>query len=446
MNKFLKNNYWLIIVFIISLICLYLGFNYSYSDPLDNYGFAKAIAKGEIPYLDFNLITTPLYAFITSLGLHIYDNFLTFLIEQAILITACYYFVYQLYGKKSIILYLVTIILQYINIGATYNFMCFFIMILLIYMENKHQDKDYLIGIFIALAILSKQTVGLFLMLPSIFFYYKDIKKLKKRFIGFSIPCFIFLIYLIVNKCLYQFFDLCLFGMLDFTTKNAASESYYLILTLIMFCIMIFLMLRHKENKDIYYLISGVLFAIPICDKFHFSLFNNCFIIAILPYIKINENVIFSILFPSSIIISIIIFSMWPVKVVFTKDFNHFQFFIHTENEYYKIKKIHKFIDKYKDKNLIILGYESIRYNIINDNKIDQFFILNDGNYGYNGTDKMIDRIKKMHNYTFIVSLDDYNRQGKTDQFSKKIVKYVINNTKQIAYNKKLNYAVYYKE
>ena len=71
-------------------------------------------------------------------------------------------------------------------------------MIVLILLEDKYKDKDYLIGVVIALAILSKQTVGVLLIIPSLVYYFKDKKKLLKRFIGLLIPSIIFVIYLFV--------------------------------------------------------------------------------------------------------------------------------------------------------------------------------------------------------------------------------------------------------
>ena len=294
MKRILKNNGYLLIVFIIFFIFLYfINFQNNFKDSLINYAFAKAIVEGEIPYLDFNLISTPLFTFVTSIGLFICNNYLTFLIEQTLLLTICYYLLHRLFGRKSILFLLIAPLTYCANIMPTYNFMCFFMIIVIIYMENNHSDKDYLIGILIALALFSKQTVGFFTIFPSIIFYHNNLDKLKKRFVGFLIPCIIFLLYLILNKALYEFFDLCLFGMVDFLNYNGFKrgliKEYIELRCLILFCVCTFIMLyllkKNKRDINLLYLLNGVLFLFPLFDLNHLAYFLNCFVVAILPYI-----------------------------------------------------------------------------------------------------------------------------------------------------------------
>ena len=95
--------------------------------------------------------------------------------------------------------------------------------------------------------------------------------------------------------------------------------------------------------------------------------------------------------------------------------------------------------------NNIILSYSSLPYKIYNDLDIDYFDILYYGNYGYDGTNKMIKKIKKIHKCYFIVSMDDFNSKLIDSQFNKDIVKYVIDNCEKVETNKKLNFVVYYK-
>ena len=59
-----------IILFIIFFI-FFLFFSTGDADVIWNYGFSHAIRIGEIPYKDFNMIITPLYPAIMSIGLFI---------------------------------------------------------------------------------------------------------------------------------------------------------------------------------------------------------------------------------------------------------------------------------------------------------------------------------------------------------------------------------------
>lgn len=454
MGKFIKKYWWVGIVFLSSFICLYLlGFSHNYGDPINNYAFSYAITRGEVPYLDFNIISTPLYAFVMTPFLFLANNYITFLLEQSLLVTIAFVLLYKLFGLKSLLLLFPTVITRYANIIGTYNFMCFLIMILIIYMEQKHKNKDYLIGALIALAIFSKQTVGIFFIIPSIIFYHKDLKKLQKRFIGFLIPCFIFLIYFLINKCLGEFLDICLFGLFDFFNNNGiGSKNVYLkyfILSLVAVFLIGFMLFKHKKDINLYYLICGFFFAFPLFDSAHFAMFFNCLVIAFMPYIKISDKIIkrFSIIF--FIISSVILYNAYSsigLDLVFTKKLKHFEYFIHDKKEYELTLGMDNFIDKYKDNKMVILGYFAIKYKIYNDLDITSFDILNQGNYGYNGSNKMIDKIKKMHNCYFIVSLKDLNNDFKMFQFDKKIANYVIDNYKKIDESKKYNLAVYYKD
>lgn len=168
-----------ILIYFSFCFCIYefFGFSNTYGDSLNNYVFSHAIVQGEIPYLDFNIISTPLYAFVMSLGLFFFDNYFMFVIEQSILVTIMFYFLFELYGKKTYLLLLCICLFCFLGINATYNFMALFMLVIILYLEKKYPDKDYLIGFVIGCAILSKHTFGLFLIFPSIIYYFRDLKK-----------------------------------------------------------------------------------------------------------------------------------------------------------------------------------------------------------------------------------------------------------------------------
>ena len=122
--KYFKKYYKYYLCFLIFFFAL-LFFGYNNTDNIWNYGMAHAIHMGEIPYLDFNIITTPLYAFYMSFFLLFYDSYLTFLIGQSLLGVLCYYFVDKMIHKK--VLFLIPIIgfgLFYLFF-PNYNFLVF---------------------------------------------------------------------------------------------------------------------------------------------------------------------------------------------------------------------------------------------------------------------------------------------------------------------------------
>ena len=445
--KFLKKNWWYLLVFIFIFCCLnFFGFNHNYGDPTNNYGFSYAIARGQIPYLDFNTVSTPLYAFYCAIFLLIYNNYVTFLLAQALLVTVTFYFLYQMFGKKASLFLVLMAVFTYSNIIGTYNYMCFFMMVVLVYLEKKYPNKDYLIGACIALSCLAKQTIGPFLIIPSIIFYHKDLKKLLRRFIGFLIPCIIFLIYLLVTGAFLPFLDLCFFGLFDFFNNNGVGGGqvhiWPFIFTLLSIVFSLILIIRHRKDIQNYYLFFGFLFAVPLFDFTHYAMYANCLLIMVLPYIQLPEKYLVSLSFAIFIPTCILLFIMWPVDFVFTSDANHFNYNLHDKKVYQNLMKYDKYIDQYED--AIVVGYYSMYYDIINDRDLSYFDVLYYGNFGYNGTEKMINHIKDMHDQYFVVSFEDYKSDYEYSQFAKEVAHWIVSNCEEV--DTKYAFVVYYKE
>ena len=428
--KKLKSLYKYLIIFLASLFsCCILNCMHNYSDPIYNYFTSHAILFGKVPYLDYNLITTPLYAFYTSILLHVYDDFSMFLVSQSILVAVSFYLIYNLYGKKSYILLLITSMIGYCNLTGTYNYMCFFMMVVLVYLEKKYSNKDYLIGFVIALAVLSKHTVGIFLIIPSLIFYYKDKKKLFKRLVGFIIPIIIFIIYLFVTGSMNDFINLCILGLFDFANHNGATSGkinyLFVILTFIFMIISIIIIIKNKKNICNYYLFFGLFFTVPLFDYFHFSMYLNCISIMLIPYIKINEKLLSRVCIISSLFIAVFIM-IWYINhdITISKN-NHYKYTLNFKDDYKQKLKIIKFINKFE--NPIYIGYSSPYYITTNDLEIIPYLtIYCYGNYGYDGIKNTINRINNIHNRIFIVSMEDYNNKYKYSQFPKELAKYII--------------------
>ena len=394
MTKFIKENYHylLLFIFIFLTYTLFL-FQHNYGDPISNYGFSYAIVKGLIPYKDFNIITTPLYAYIMSIGLFFWNNYTMFLLEQSLIVTIMFYLLNKIYGKKTYILLFVIACFSFLGINATYNFFTFFMMIILLFLENKYKDKDYLIGIVLGLIILSKHTVGIFFIIPSIIYYFKRKDKLLKRFTTTSIVIIIFTIYLILSNSLKQFIDLCLLGLIDFSSNNIHVYNKFFYTTIILFIISLIITIKRKDITD-YYLLFSIAFVIPLFDICHFSIYVLCITLQILPYIKKYEKYIGIVAFTISILIAINnYYSMLKFSPVLNKDIKHFNYLYNTKYYYKALNKYFSTFDQYE--NAIILSYTKMQYDISRDNKIDYFDVPLYGNYGYNGSKKIIKEIEK---------------------------------------------------
>ena len=192
-------------------------------DEIWNYGFAHNIYSGLIPYKDFNMVLTPFYPFLMSLPFHIFgSNMLVFHIENAIILTILVYLITKLISKNYFIIGLFLFFPLSITFPS-YNVFLFFLLVCILCLE-KYQKSDYLIGFLLALSVLTKQSVGLFLLLPSLFYLTKK-DKLLKRIVGFIIPITIFILTLLLTHSfssfflfLYFFFFRCFFYY--FSCKN----------------------------------------------------------------------------------------------------------------------------------------------------------------------------------------------------------------------------------
>ena len=423
-----------IILFII-FFSFFLFFSSGDADVIWNYGFSHAIRIGEIPYKDFNMIITPLYSFIMSIGLFIKDSWFIFLMEQSILLLLLIFLLDKLLDKK--IYFLLLLMLSSYMIYPSYNFFCLLLIVLLLYLE-KNNKSDYLIGFILSLLFLTKQSIGVFLFIMVLISSF-DFDKIKKRIIGFIPMIIVFFIYLLITKSFDLFIDFCFLGMFDFS----GNSSFDILSSLYVIPVFIYLIYKIKSNyKDItiYYLIGSFSFVIPICDFNHVSYLLFIFMLILL----INHNISYSILFKVIYYLAFVLIICLNYFVLHIDRIKNYKFYNYNHFDYYyEDSYTNNYIDKisndYKKRdNNYMFTSDSMLFNIITDKKINYFSINNYGNYGYDGINKMKDRIDNMHDVYFYLN-DFFNRQSATE-----INEYIIENS-QFKYEI-MGSKVYYKE
>lgn len=305
--KWIKSNYFNILLFII--ICLIIS-PVILSKPLNNldevwiYNFAKNIADGLVPYRDFNLVITPLIAFIGGLFLKILGNELIIMRILAILLISFIFFMtYQILNKLKInkyynfaILFLLFLLLkEYICID--YNFAILAIILILIYLsfnESFFYSKKgkFIIGILCGLCISLKQSTGSIVAFISVFYPILFIKNkldlknyIKNAFIqiiGILIPVLFLLIYLLINHATWDFIDYTILGIKTFTnsipyTRLLTSSNLAIKclskLTPIFILLIPFWLWKKKATKlygFYFYSLSSLVVIFPISDNIHF--------------------------------------------------------------------------------------------------------------------------------------------------------------------------------
>ena len=399
----------ILFIIIFSIVFIYNFFISSvFSDEIWNYGVAYNISKGMIPYRDFNLVTTPLYPMMASTFIKIFGNFLySFHIFNSIIVTIIIIISYKKLGKNCFLV--IPFIL--LNSYPSYNILCvLFIFILFLLVDYNFKYRDALIGILIGCMFLTKQTVGICLFVPMI--YYS--KSRLKSFISFMIPIFLFIIYLLWNSGLYKFLDYCFWGLFDFGNSN--SILIYLPFEIIVVFILCYKLFCSKfcDEKYFYVLMFQVI-TIPILDDYHF-------IVGFIPclYLFLESITFVTYRFKYYLIM------IWFLCVFSSIKLNHYHelHYILDKNSYLYGRNVPTYVEK----SLYKIG------NYINDNKDDfdyvYFFSANaywvklninypitkydmicNGNIGYKGDFKYIDEVNNYcssHRCMFVLYKYEY--------------------------------------
>lgn len=421
MKKYLK------VIIFIGLISLTVGYTYYVrpvvDDELFNFGFAKSILEGLIPYKDFNMIIPPLFNYLLVPILSIFGKkLIVYHFVIATFITTITFLSYKKIGKCAIILYLLLLIYPYTG----YNMFCMFLLFIVLNLrENKY--SSFIEAILISCMFLSKQTLGL-LVIPSIIYS----KNKKKTILIYLTSIFLFLLYLIINNNIYQFFDYCLFGMFDFANKNGTGISFLFIVECLLIIILLLFAIKTKQ-KDIWFILVFQIITFPIVDYFHFMI---SFIPVVYLYLKIFHKNITIFILGTTAVLSFLI-SLNYMIIAPDKDFlYHYNVdnfmkgrvtFRLTSSYVFQVKEL---IDEYKGYRPYILGNFSYLIKLNNNMKINKYDIINNGNLGYNGEAKYlkeIDEYCKKQKCIFIIC-DEEVITDKTIQTNREILKYVQGN------------------
>ena len=441
----------LIFIFITTFLIYWIfGFFLVYEDTIPSYGFSYAIANGEIPYRDFNIISTPLYSFLMSIGLFIYDDFLTIIIESGIIYILIIFLLYKLFKDK--LLYIMPLFIIFFLLKTfipTYNLLLILLLLIILLLE-KNNKSDFIIGLLLGLLILTKHSIGLIIAFISLLLVIKDKKRLFKRLSGLIIPCLIFILYLLLTNSISQFIDLCILGMFDFANHNNYINKTSLILIIIIFLLNIILLIKYKNKdpKELIYSLGCISFIIPIIDQYHTCLYIFISLICILLYLFNNKiivvnkikNYIHTFFISLNIILLIVCYILLSImnNNINRISIPHFKYTNMIKDRNIYIKDIYNKYNEY-DK-VIMLGKLSTIMDISSNKDITYFNVLLYGNWGKNINKKSKDKINNMHNiYIFIENNNDITYQDYTY-----IKDYVYNNYKKV--DSIYDYDIYYKE
>ena len=403
-------------------------------DEIWNYGFSYNILNGKIPYLDFNMVLTPLFSFIMTLPLMIFgNNILVFNIFNIFIILGCFLLLHNLIDDNMWLCALIFFI-PFPILYPSYNLFLLFLFLYLIYLE-KNEKSDYLIGFIVGCLILTKQSVGVFLLLSCLLYYLKNKKKFISRLIGCIIPCSIFLIYLLITKSFMSFLDLCLFGLFDFAGNNSVTSKFSLFIFILICLVTIIFIVKEPKNIYNYYALMFYSISMPLFDAYHVGF--QILVFVLLCFINFNflkrlpiySFAIFLVVY-ACLFVSYSYGNISSFKKMYPNNINHFEYRYLGSKQVDFTNEVSNYIKKNKDYKYMFLDSNGYYFRIINDESASYLDLINMGNWGYNGSDKLINSIKKLPKNTRFF-IDGVELLGQR-QIDRRAIKYVIKHGKKV--------------
>ena len=406
------------LVFLVYSFC----FSTVYNDEIWNYGFSYNIASGLIPYRDFGMLQTPLYFFLASIFIKLFGNYLfSFHLFNSLVLTSIIYIVYDKLKNKGFIL----IPFVFLNCYPGYNiFSVLVILVLLNLLDKEFKYKDYVLGMLVGIMFLTKQNIGICLVIPLIFYSKNKLKGL----IGVVSPIVIFLIYLIWNNALYEFIDYGILGMFDFGESN--SVWLFFPAEVIICLVMLYKLVKSKfENKQLAFLLMYQIVTAPIFDDYHFMIGFMPVLYYLLLVSKIERYKI-----KYYIVMSLVFFLMWNFKIHQFEEINLYSdmnSYLYGRNipVYVELDEITNYVkDNSNVYDHIYFFSKNAFYVKLNAKyPLDKFDMICNGNMGYNGSIKYIKEIDEYcNNSSCMFILYRYEFENKITQTNRKIINHVI--------------------
>lgn len=478
-------------------------------DEIWNYNTANAFAMGLIPYKQVSMITTQLLPMINSIFLKIFFNgIITYRVVMGIIFALIVLFIYLIIrelSSKKLLSYICAFFIGTLLINKfllDYNYLFLLIVLMIAFLEvrdlkkneNFNFNHNLCVGLLTGLAFLTKQTIGLLLIIVVIFevFIYmkkigfdlkftKFIKLIGVRIFGMMIPITIFLIYLGVNGAFNDFINYAIKGVKEFSNSIPYYRLFdsndkvvsiisrlFIIVYIPLFITFILECVKNKKMKDelmnIYVLaicsIPVIAIIYPISDDFHLIV-ASVFALTVVAYLlifllnEIDKFVKIDVFYKKLLLIGLlfIIILISFKNAIIERNLNIKEnvlvSFKHYEGIYvpkYLSNRISDVTDKVRlysnsGRESIIIDAEAAIYDIVLNKYKKNYDMLLIGNIGERGVEKIINEIKDSHNVYYFVKNPQYALNW---QLPEDIIDYIRNNLK---YHETVSvFDVYYKD
>ena len=262
--------------------------NFGDLDELWNYNLSRGIVMGMVPYRDFNMVLTPLFAFVNSFALLLSRSLIAYRISCSLILTVLMLLVFKaVYDRTNEYYAMPSALICLMFSGVvTYNtlFMIFALSVYMLLARENKSSGNFLIGISAACAALSRQTSGgvliilVFIILLSPLSGASGAKQRAGNILmylaGGAVPCVLFLIYLLATGSFSSFWEYCFFGLFAFGSGNGLFEISavpYLLVALAGIACDVVLM-KTDFKASLLHLLTGVtvlLISVPIVESMH---------------------------------------------------------------------------------------------------------------------------------------------------------------------------------
>ena len=446
------------------------------SDEMFTFANVYKLLNGVQLYSQNNVIDTPLFFYLAKIFLNIFGaNFLVYKIFAVIIFEIIFLIILNILRKLKVstvraLIYILLIILPFIKHlygeGANYNTLSILFWLLgmnLIIKKDGLKINVVQQGVISALIFATKQNIGIYylmgLSLFIIYKYKKDLRKIIKKLITiyliFASIAAIWVVVLAMQGQFYDFINYCFLGIGEFATNNISAIWEYMVFYLIPVITIIVLVVAHKkykismENKFVKttmfflcFMITSLLIGYPIFNPYHVQLAT---LVSMIYAVYALDRLIISKmeeLFNRKIVKAILI--AYFILVLMLNFYYIFKFILPITNDEYqttfdnpyfgmiateeasnKINKVVSFIQAKQANNqdVIIFATEANIYRIMLKQNYQDFDLPFLGNWGYNGEERVLNKIKNLKD-TFIL----INNEDVIGQESTKIKEYIKNN------------------
>lgn len=285
---------------VIAIICMSLFAKpLANGDEFWNYNFAKNVADGLLPYRDFNIVQTPLSAYIAGAFLSVFGKgllvhrILGYFLAVSIFCTA-YHLCVKISKTSfiSIISVLLLFAVHYPYYIYNYNYLSLFVLLLIFEVEICNEEgrawKHILVGLLAGITLLFKQSTGALIVLANFFVCLYLLKHsnhkrcaIISRALVSGVPALIYVLYLLATGTFADFWEYAVKGIATFSHRTTPIDLIISGPGNIVFFIIIFIgyfmsfkSIRRNGKSNV--LISILIFniawlmvAYPLCDASH---------------------------------------------------------------------------------------------------------------------------------------------------------------------------------